>query len=85
MILNPTLGKGSNVRASETPTFLSAADVKRRYGGVSDMWLHRRLRFDNFPQPVRLAGGGPRSRRMWRLADLEAWEAGRIKRAGAAA
>jgi|RhiMetdeSRZDD1v2_1073273.scaffolds.fasta_scaffold841638_2 hypothetical protein len=26
-----------------TETFLTAAQVRARYGGVSDMWLHRRL------------------------------------------
>jgi predicted DNA-binding transcriptional regulator AlpA len=69
----------------DDPVYLSASQVKARYGQVSDMWLYRRLHFDNFPQPVRLGGGGPRSRRMWRLADLESWETERIKRAGAAA
>ena len=70
---------------SDDPVYLTAAQVKARYGRASDMWLWRRLRHDNFPQPIRLAGGGSRSRRMWRRVDLEAWEAERIKRAGAAA
>lgn len=32
--------------------YLRAAQVKARYGGVSDMWITRRLRDDDFPAPV---------------------------------
>src|SRR5262245_26005409 len=50
--------------------FLSAAQVRARYGGVSDMWLSRRLRDDSgFPSPMVIEG-----RRFWKLSDLVAWE-----------
>jgi predicted DNA-binding transcriptional regulator AlpA len=44
--------------------------VRARYGDVSDMWLHRRLRDSDFPKPLVING-----RRFWRISDLEAWEA----------
>src|SRR5262245_34723259 len=44
--------------------------VRERYGGVSDMWIDRRLRSDpSFPKP-RYIG----RRRYFLLAELEAWE-----------
>lgn len=50
--------------------FATSAEVRRRYGGVSDMWLHRRLADDpDFPKPLVI-----RRRRFWRLSDLVAWE-----------
>ena len=50
---------------------IPAADVRRRYGGVSHMWLERRLANprSGFPRPLYI---GPR--RYWRLAELVAWE-----------
>ncbi len=51
--------------------FLTAGMVRERYG-VSDMWLHRKMKAGLFPKPVRLANGRLRH---WRLADLIAWEA----------
>lgn len=64
-------------RASDDPNaessedkFLTSAQVKARYGGISDMWLHRRLQDDSqFPQPMIVE-----KRRFWRLSDLIAWE-----------
>jgi predicted DNA-binding transcriptional regulator AlpA len=50
--------------------FLTARQTRARYGGASDMWLHRRLNdASGFPQPVIICG-----RRFWRLSDLIAWE-----------
>jgi hypothetical protein len=50
--------------------FLSAAEVKDRYGGASDMWLWRRLHDSSgFPKPTFISG-----RRFWRLTALMAWE-----------
>lgn len=52
---------------------LPASNVKARYGGVSDMWIWRRLRDNsNFPSPVDIGG-----RRFWRLSELVAWERSR--------
>lgn len=50
---------------------LPAAQVRRRYG-VSDMTVFRWVNDEklNFPQPIRI-----NSRRYWRVADLQAFEA----------
>jgi predicted DNA-binding transcriptional regulator AlpA len=52
-------------------TYLSAAQVRRRYGGVSDMTLWRWLQDEAlaFPRPRWIQG-----RRFWDVADLAAWE-----------
>ena len=67
-------------RQTEADVFLSARDVKRRYGNVSDMWLYRREHEENsdFPKPLRICG-----RRYWRASDLSAWEASRTEKQGA--
>lgn len=50
--------------------FLSAAQVRARYGGVSFMWIERRLKDDSgYPSPIKMG-----RLRFWRLADLEHWE-----------
>jgi hypothetical protein len=55
--------------------FLSSAQVKKRYGGVSDMWLTRRLRDGSgFPKPMIVE-----TRRFWKLSELEQWERARAK------
>jgi hypothetical protein len=53
------------------PEFLPAAQVKARYGGVSDMWIVRKLADHNFPTPQTF--GTPI--RYWRVAELNAWDA----------
>ncbi len=51
--------------------FLNAGQVRQRYGGCSNMWLHRRLRDDSgFPQPDMVVS----DRRFWRLSSLIRWE-----------
>lgn len=58
---------------SESEVFLTARDMRRRYGNVSDMWLYRREHADatNFPKPIRISG-----RRFWRLSEVLRWELG---------
>lgn len=58
-----------------TPEFYSperriqAQAVRELCGGVSDMWLWRRLEKDpSFPRPVYIS-----KRRFWREADIVAW------------
>jgi predicted DNA-binding transcriptional regulator AlpA len=62
------------------PEIWSASQVRAYLGGVSQMWLHRRLdprdaSYDpNFPKPFSLGamtGRGPR--RYWRRSAVEAW------------
>jgi predicted DNA-binding transcriptional regulator AlpA len=55
--------------------------VKRRFGGVSDMWVYRYIRDHGFPKAVKF--GGPTSARHWRLSEIESWERERAKRNGA--
>jgi len=55
------------------PVFLSVAAVRQRYGGVSVMWLTRRLENDGFPAPY-YTGSGPGAQRFWRITDLQEWE-----------
>jgi hypothetical protein len=52
-------------------TLCGSRDVRTYFGGVSDMWLHRRLRDSKFPTPVMTIKG----RRFWRWGDIYAWEA----------
>jgi predicted DNA-binding transcriptional regulator AlpA len=50
--------------------FLTAMQVRQRYGNASDMWLWRRLRDDSeFPRPIEI-----RKRRYWKLSELIMWE-----------
>lgn len=66
-----------------TPEVLSARQVRDYLGGVSQMFIHRRLADDPaFPKPFKLgAMTGKGQRRYWRRADIEGWLA---KRASAA-
>ena len=63
----------------EGQTYLSAGDVRQRYG-VSDMSLWRWLRNEalGFPRPMRING-----RRFWSRAELETWESSRSEGEGA--
>ena len=56
----------------ETDKMLTAAQVRARYGNISDMGLWRWLRSSSvaFPQPAVKING----RRLWRLSDLQAWD-----------
>lgn len=55
---------------ADEQVYLTAMQVRRRYGGRSDMWLFRALQEDpTFPRPIKLRG-----QRYWRLAELVAWE-----------
>jgi hypothetical protein len=57
-------------RALADDTYLTATQVRRRYGGASTMWLHRRLHDGSgFPLPMRVG-----TRRLWRLGELVKWE-----------
>jgi predicted DNA-binding transcriptional regulator AlpA len=44
--------------------------VRARYGGASDMWIHRKQQNAGFPAPVYLGASRP----YWRRSDLLAWE-----------
>ncbi len=52
-------------------TYITAPQLRARFGGRSDVWLWRLLRDAraNFPRPVKV-----RSYRYFRLSEIEAWE-----------
>ncbi len=56
---------------SKTDCYLTSAQVRARFGGVSQMWIWRKTEREGFPAPIRF---GENSRRYWRVADLIAWE-----------
>ena len=60
--------------------FISATDVRARYGGLGPVTLHRWMAHPTmgFPAPVKIG-----SRNFWALSDLEAWEASRPVRQAA--
>ena len=58
------------------PKYVRVADVRRRYGGASDMWITRKTRDFGFPAAVHLGGRD----RFWRLDELEAWDREMIER-----
>jgi hypothetical protein len=54
--------------------WLSARQLRRRYGGRSHMWVERRLQFDpDFPKPIKIG-----RLRFWDLYALEAYEQSRV-------
>jgi predicted DNA-binding transcriptional regulator AlpA len=61
----------------EQTTYLPASAVRVRYGGISDVTIWRWVRDPrvNFPAPIKANG----RHRLWKLADLEAWEASRAE------
>jgi hypothetical protein len=66
-------GKASVLSAEPVDhEYLTAAQVRRRYGGISHMGLHRWLKHPrlNFPQPTKING-----RRYFLKADLDAFDA----------
>lgn len=55
---------------AQNESFLSAAQIRHRYGGRSHMWIERRLADDSgFPRPTKFG-----RLRFWKLADIEGWE-----------
>ena len=53
--------------------YISASQVCQRYGGLTPMWLWRKLKSDStFPRPTNL-GRGKRNR-YWKVDELVAWE-----------
>lgn len=63
----------SNSAIEETPPseYLSSRQVRARYGGRSDMTLHRWLKKPdlNFPRPIYICG-----KRFWVRDELARWE-----------
>jgi predicted DNA-binding transcriptional regulator AlpA len=65
------MGEEHNDADSGRRTYVSAAQVRARYAGVSDMTLWRWLdnRDPGFPRPLYING-----RRFWNESDLTAWK-----------
>ncbi len=60
-----------------SPRYIRVAQVLIRYGGVSQMWLTRRLRDDGFPAPCYFGS----SERFFRVDELDGWDRAMIARA----
>ncbi len=57
-----------NLKTSHPERRINALEVRNLCGGVSDMWLHRRMRDSDFPLPIKIA-----RRRFWREREVLAW------------
>ena len=57
--------------------FGSAATVKKRYGDVSDMWIHRKIADHGFPAPQTFGT----ATRYWLIEELDRWDAAMRDRA----
>jgi predicted DNA-binding transcriptional regulator AlpA len=56
--------------SEQKPVYITTRQLRNRYGGVSHMWIERRLADDpTFPKPFYLG-----ARRYWSVAAVEAWE-----------
>jgi predicted DNA-binding transcriptional regulator AlpA len=56
--------------SKEKRLYISTRQLRERYGGVSHMWIERRLNDDpQFPRPAYFG-----RRRFWSLAAIAAWE-----------
>jgi predicted DNA-binding transcriptional regulator AlpA len=60
------------ITVSTDARYLTAGQIRERFGGKSDMWIFRHMRDHGFPKPVKF--GGRTSARHWRLLDVEQWE-----------
>jgi len=50
---------------------VNTANTRRTLGGVSAMWIWRRLKDDpTFPKPIQFSPGGPR---FWKRSELLEW------------
>jgi predicted DNA-binding transcriptional regulator AlpA len=67
------------ISVSNDARYLTAGQVRVRFGGVSDMWIWRHMRDHGFPRPVRF--GGPTSARHLLISDVVEWEQQQIKKA----
>jgi predicted DNA-binding transcriptional regulator AlpA len=62
---------------SQGAVFITAAQLRERFGGMSHMFIERLLKRDpNFPRPVTLAGS---MFRFWKLDDVIEWERRAVK------
>jgi hypothetical protein len=74
VIPSPELNPDGAV-APEDDRYLTARQVRRRYGDASDMWLWRRLKDNSGFKPIEISG-----RRFWKLSALFAWERSQLGR-----
>ena len=67
--------KDIELLSDASDVFLTAPLIRHRYGGISDMALHRWLNDPKvgFPQPTVIG-----NRRYWRLSELQKFERNRV-------
>jgi predicted DNA-binding transcriptional regulator AlpA len=76
MLAYSTLTPATLVRRTQQSTdseYLTAAQVMTRYGGVSHMWLVRRMAKDAFPKPAYFG-----RLRFWQRTEIEQWERSKV-------
>lgn len=63
-----------NPKIEQPEDLIQAAEVRRIFGGISDMSLWRWLADPalDFPKPIKIA-----RRRFWRSSEIAAWQQGR--------
>jgi predicted DNA-binding transcriptional regulator AlpA len=64
------------IRVSDDPLYLADGQIRERFS-VADMWICRHIKNHGFPKPMRF--GGRKSKRFWRLAEIEQWERERAR------
>jgi len=57
-----------NLKTTHPERRINALEVRNLCGGVSDMWLYRRMSDSDFPRPIKIA-----RRRFWREREVLAW------------
>lgn len=67
--------------ADQIPSrYMSPKQVRQFFGGVSDMFIRRRIADQNFPKPVKFTEG-KFAPRFWLRSEVEAWSAEHERRA----
>jgi predicted DNA-binding transcriptional regulator AlpA len=62
--------------SAEEDVFFSSTSVRKRYDGVSHMWIEERLKSDpTFPRPMKVG-----NKRFWKLSELLEWERQQLKK-----
>lgn len=63
-------GKRPPIEPDDSAQWIDAPQLRRRYGGRSDMWIVRLLKSDpKFPKPIVV-----NRLRFWRISEIVAWE-----------
>jgi len=67
-----------HIQVSDDARYLTAGQIRQRFGGVSHMWIVRRMADADFPKPTKFANSKS-APRFWKLTDVEQWERERAR------